>query len=58
MFIGLIDGDGYIAITKERTYVRIQLVFNLHLNDIDLLKKIQSILKVGRINCYLASNSV
>jgi hypothetical protein len=69
MFVGLVDGDGYIAITKERIYVRVQLVLNLHLNDIDILKKIQSILKVtaealslrasalrrGRINSYPAA---
>ncbi len=32
MFIKLIDGDDYIAINTERTYVRIQLILNLYLN--------------------------
>ena len=56
MFMGLINNNGHIAIAKERTYIRIQLVINLQLKDIDLLKEVQSILKVGRINVYPTKN--
>jgi hypothetical protein len=59
MFIGLIDGDGYIAITKTpKGYIRIDLIISLDLRDLDLIKYIHSVLKVGRINKYPKSNTV
>jgi LAGLIDADG endonuclease/Cytochrome b/b6/petB len=59
MLVGLIDGDGYIAITKTpKDYIRIDLVISLDLRDIDLLNYIHSVLKVGRINKYPKSNLV
>ena len=59
MLVGLIDGDGYIAITKTpKDYIRIDLVISLDLRDLDLLNYIHSVLKVGRINKYPKSNLV
>ena len=59
MFVGLIDGDGYIATTKTpKGYIRIDLVISLDLRDLELIKYIHSVLKVGRINKYLKLNTV
>jgi len=53
MLMGLIDGDGYISITKsKKNFIRICLVISLHINDISTLNYIQSILKIGRIKTY------
>lgn len=50
MFNGLIDGDGYISITKTPGgYIRIQLIISLKIRDLDLINNIQSVLKVGRV---------
>jgi hypothetical protein len=57
-FVGLVDGDGYLAITQSGVYIRIDLVISLDLRDFDMLKYIQSVLKVGRVNVYPASNTV
>lgn len=53
MFIGLIDGDGYLAITQaNRGYIRIELILSLNVRDLDLLKYLLSVLKIGRVNIY------
>lgn len=53
MFIGLIDGDGYLAITQaNRGYIRIELILSLDVRDLDLLKYLLSVLKIGRVNIY------
>lgn len=53
MFIGLIDGDGYIAITKVNLdNIRIELVLSVHIKDLKLLQHIQNVLKIGRVNEY------
>ena len=53
MFVGLIDGDGYIAITKTpKNYIRIDLVISLDIRDLDLINYIHSVLKIGRVNKY------
>jgi len=50
---GLIDGDGYIQITKtSKGYVTIKLVLSLHLEDLSTLEYIVSVLKLGKINIY------
>jgi cytochrome b/b6/petB-like protein/LAGLIDADG DNA endonuclease family protein len=50
MFTGLIDGDGYISITKTPGgYIRIQLIISLNIRDLDLINNIHSVLKVGRV---------
>jgi len=51
--IGIIDGDGYIAITKTpKNYIRINLVLSLHLNDRVVLEYIKSVLNLGRLEVY------
>lgn len=53
MFMGLIDGDGYIAITKiGLDTIRIELVLSVDIKDIKLLQHIKDVLKIGRINEY------
>lgn len=53
MFIGLIDGDGYIAITKiGLDTIRMELVLSVDIKDLKLLQHIKDVLKIGRINEY------
>jgi len=48
---GLIDGDGYIAITKtSKGYIEILLVIGLDVRDSELLKTLQATLGLGRIS--------
>jgi hypothetical protein len=50
---GLIDGDGYIQITKTtKGFITLKLVISLHIDDVSILEYIQSILKLGKINIY------
>lgn len=52
-FVGLIDGDGYIQITKTtKGFITIKLTISLHLDNISLLNYIYSILKLGKISIY------
>ena len=52
-FAGLVDGDGYIQITKTtKGYITMKLVISLHLEDISTLQYINSVLKVGKLNIY------
>ncbi len=47
---GLIDGDGYIQITKtKKGFITIKLIIGLHLNDLTTLEYILSVLKIGKI---------
>lgn len=51
--VGLIDGDGYIQVTKtSKGFITIKLVISLHLEDISSLEYIHSVLKIGKINVY------
>jgi hypothetical protein len=51
MFIGLIDGDGYIAITKiGLDNIRMELILSVDIKDLKLLQHIKNVLKIGRIN--------
>jgi hypothetical protein len=64
--VGLIDGDGYIQITRTpKGYITIKLIIGLHLEDISTLEYIKSVLKIGKItinkdhrspNCKLIIN--
>ena len=50
---GLIDGDGYIAITKiGLDTIRMELVLSVDIKDLKLLQHIKDVLKIGRINEY------
>lgn len=51
--VGLIDGDGYIQITKTtKGFITMKLVISLHIEDISTLEYIHSTLKLGSINIY------
>ena len=51
--VGLIDGDGYIQITKTtKGFITMKMVISLHLEDISTLEYIYSVLKIGKINIY------
>lgn len=53
MLVGLIDGDGYISVTKTpKGYIRINLIISLDIRDLSLLEYIKSILEIGNINTY------
>ena len=50
---GLIDGDGYIQITKTtKGFIAIKLVIGLSLDDLSTLEYIHSVLKLGKITIY------
>ena len=51
--VGVIDGDGYINFRKSNLgYIIFDLRISIHLDDIALLKYIQSVLKIGKIYTY------
>ena len=51
--VGLIDGDGYIQITKTtKGYIAIKLIICLSLEDISSLEYIYSVLKIGKLQIY------
>jgi hypothetical protein len=51
--VGLIDGDGYIQITRTtKGFIAMKLVISLHLQDISTLEYIHSTLKLGKLNVY------
>ena len=51
--VGLIDGDGYIQITKTtKGFIAIKLIICLSLEDISSLEYIYSVLKIGKIQIY------
>ena len=51
--VGLIDGDGYIQVTKTtKGFVTIKLTISLHLNDISTLEYVHSVLKLGKMTIY------
>jgi LAGLIDADG endonuclease len=48
---GLIDGDGYIQITRTtKGFIAIKLIITIHLDDISTLEYIHSVLKLGKIS--------
>ena len=50
---GLIDGDGYIQITRTtKGFITIKLVITIHLEDLSTLEYIHSVLKLGKITIY------
>jgi LAGLIDADG endonuclease len=53
MLVGFIDGDGYIGINlTKKKFIKLNLVLSLDIRDLSLLKYIQSIIKIGKINTY------
>lgn len=56
--VGLIDGDGYIQITKTgKGFIAMKLVISLHLKDLATLEYIKSVLKLGSISIYKDNKS-
>lgn len=50
---GLIDGEGYIQITKTtKGFIAIKLVISIHLEDLSTLEYIQSVFKLGKLTVY------
>lgn len=55
---GLIDGDGYIQITKTtKGFINMKLVISLHLEDLSTLEYINSVLKLGKLTTYRDNRS-
>lgn len=55
---GLIDGDGYIQITKTtKGFITMKLVISLHLEDLSTLEYINSVLKLGKLTTYRDNRS-
>jgi len=55
---GLIDGDGYIQITKtSKGFIAIKLVISVHLRDISTLEYIRSVINLGKITIYKDNKS-
>ena len=51
--VGLIDGDGYIQITKTtKGFITIKLSIGLGLEDLSTLEYIYSVLKIGKITIF------
>lgn len=58
LITGIIDGDGYIQITKtSKGFIAIKLVISVHLEDISSLQYIHSVLKIGKITTYKDNRS-
>ena len=56
--VGLIDGDGYIQITKStKGFITIKLVISIHLDDLSILEYLHSVLKLGKITIYKDNRS-
>jgi len=51
IFIGFVDGDGYIQVISDlKGNVKISLSINLHIKDLALLEYFRSVLKIGTIS--------
>jgi hypothetical protein len=49
MFVGFIDGDGHISVSKNGLYFKIRLVIELAKVDSNMLEYFQKVLKIGNI---------
>lgn len=53
LFIGFVDGDGYIRISKKvkdnKDYIYISLILNLHINETETLKYFKENLNIGNL---------
>nr|YP_009029701.1 hypothetical protein [Magnusiomyces capitatus]AHY04954.1 hypothetical protein [Magnusiomyces capitatus] len=53
MFMGFIDGDGYIHVGRTtKGYMRMKLVMNLHMRDYSTLEYFKEVLKMGHTSIY------
>jgi LAGLIDADG endonuclease len=55
--IGLIEGDGWVSITKKGKYLTYEVGLELNIRDIQLLYKIKDALGVGSIKTRVRKNS-
>lgn len=55
-FVGLVDGDGYIRISKKSKYVYISLIITLNSNDFEILNEIKEKLGMGNVNFITSKN--
>jgi hypothetical protein len=58
MFVGFVDGDGYIQIVKDRSYIKVNLVIGLHGKDLKLLQSFHNILGIGRVDTSSSDGTV
>lgn len=60
MLVGVIDGDGYIAITKAhlKDNISLTLVISVELADSAMLYYFQSVLRIGIVKEYPSLNTV
>jgi Cytochrome b/b6/petB/LAGLIDADG endonuclease len=68
MFVGFVDGDGYIEIGPQKQYnksniipkstIRIRLVIRLHEKDTEFIKYLVEVLSVGSISFLKSKNQV
>lgn len=53
MFVGLVDGDGYISVTRTaKGAISLTLVLSLEIAEAPLLYELQSMLNIGRVSVY------
>ena len=50
MLVGIIEGDGWISITKKSQYLLYEVGIELHIRDIQLIYKIKKLLGVGIVS--------
>lgn len=49
MFLGFVDGDGYIMSEKNGKYFKVYLAIEVHIRDMEVLQYFKNTLKIGRI---------
>lgn len=60
MFVGIIDGDGYLSVNKadkNKDNITVKLVLAVEASDIRMLEYLQSVLKIGVIQHFPALNT-
>jgi hypothetical protein len=58
MFVGIVDGDGYIKATRTISgYISMELVLSLDINELPMLNHLHSVLGIGRVAVFPNSNT-
>jgi ubiquinol-cytochrome c reductase cytochrome b subunit len=58
-FTGLVEGDGWLSVSKNGKYIIFEIGIELNIRDYDMLVKIQQLLKdIGNINTYKKKTKV
>lgn len=59
MFVGFVDGDGYISVNRDSGgYMAVCLVISLHPRDTELLNYMKSVLKIGTVRLDASTNTI